>query len=71
MSLRFQLLGIEYPLPGTNVPKFKVPVQLGIEYPLPGTNVPKVPVTGIEYPLPGTNVPKFPVTGDIISLTCN
>ena len=44
MSLSFQLLGIEYPLPGTNVPK--VPKLLGIEYPLPGTNVPKVPVTG-------------------------
>ena len=62
MSLSFQLLGIEYPLPGTNVP--------GDRIPLPGTNV-KVPAPGIEYPLPGTNVPKFPVTGDIISLTCN
>ena len=41
MSLSFQLLGIEYPLPVTNVLKL-----LGIEYPLPGTNVPKVPVTG-------------------------
>ena len=42
MSLSFQLLGIEYPLPGTNVLSFQL---LGIEYPLPGTNVPKVPVT--------------------------
>ena len=37
MSLSFQLLGIEYPLPGTNVLRFQL---LGIEYPLPGTNVP-------------------------------
>ena len=63
MSLSFQLLGIEYPLPGTNVP-----VQLlGIEYPLSL----RFQLLGIEYPLPGTNVLKVPVTGDRISLTWN
>ena len=54
MSLSL-FLGIEYPLPGTNVPK--VPVTGDRIYPLP------------EYPL--TNVLKVPVTGDRISLTWN
>ena len=59
MSLSFQLLGIEYPLPGTNVPK--VPVT--------GDRISQL--LGITYPLPGTNVLKVPVTGDRISLTWN
>ena len=66
MSLRFQLLGIEYPLPGTNVPKFPVTGdRISLTWSL------SFQLLGIEYPLPGTNVPKVPVTGDRISLTWN